>query len=190
MPVSADLGGIAAALVGAISLLLTELRARRADTPLTDNQIREALLRLEMGLREWHKRATETNHAASLLITRSNDREVRSMFMSRVSSNSAYGNGLLLWYLRDGDDPATGLGALVRVYAPDLCDLAERFSDRINAVEAVLAWAIHTAANEDELNHCERQEMFDQLERTRQALDDSADEVAAFIRESFPPRAP
>jgi hypothetical protein len=169
---------VAAAFVAAISLLLSELRAHRANTPLTDDEIREALLYLEATLRHWQRLAERTNEAARRLDAAERDADARADLIVFGSSNVAYGVEIGLPAFHDGR-----LASLIRIYAPNLLSVSDQMSERLETVQSALTWA---AMGDDELDVDARRDLLSQLARTQQGLDGAASEVAEFIRDAFP----
>jgi hypothetical protein len=195
MPVVGDVAAVTSALVTAVSVLLTEIRARRGNArAMSDAEIRDALLDLEWHLNRWSEDARSTNLAARELIETAGESEAAREARERahrklaLTSFTQISTGKLTSQLLSQSSSGS-LHQLLRIYAPDLIDLGDRFANRLNAVgDLEDLKSIGSRPTREQLVAAEAR--LNELERTRLALAEAADLVAAFIRTDFAADAP
>jgi hypothetical protein len=186
-----DVASLVSALTGSTALLLAELRVRRPKSARSDDDLRVKLLTLEEALFTWHEVATATSVAARAwaearesVDPASPDRmRATEELYRRITVNTQAAhftmNALKCVPTSYGGDIET----LLRVYSPELRDLADRVQDRLDRVENLVAelelWYVEGGRGAVDAGLAE-------LDRTQRALAEAQRQVTDFLRIELP----
>jgi hypothetical protein len=185
-----DPASLLSALVSGLTLLLAEVR-RRGD-PAEAKDVRAALLDLEIVLSNWQATARDTNSyakdwaddlpASAGSAAEYVDTPSELQVIEFESAREMFRTPFSKW--RSGDHGDMTLEDLLRVYAPQVLDLAPFLVDRKGQLRRGMS---------DELERRYRtggsqgvREYLDELERSHEGLEAFRRELADFIEAEFP----